>query len=139
MNKLRLAIDSNVFISALLSKKSNPFKVVKFAFENKILLSSDETFAEIERVIFRKKFDKYLSNEERYIFLAKLMVTAEKIDIVEHFNICRDTKDNCFLDLAVNGNVDFLITGDNDLLVLNPFRGIEIITSEVFVSRFIES
>lgn len=96
MNKLRLVIDNNVFISALLSKKSNPFNVVKFAFNYHTLLKSNETFNEIQRAIFRKKFDKYLSNEERYIFLAKFMATAENVEIIQQFNICRDAKDNCF-------------------------------------------
>ncbi|NEP11253.1 MAG: putative toxin-antitoxin system toxin component, PIN family [Symploca sp. SIO2C1] len=59
MSKLRLVIDTNIFISALLSKKSNPFKVVNFAFKYHIFLSSQETISEFKKVIFRKKFDKY--------------------------------------------------------------------------------
>ena len=46
------------------------------------------------------------------------------------------SKDDKFLELGVNGNADFIVTGDDDLLILNPFREIEIITPEVFVSRF---
>ncbi|MDJ0578655.1 putative toxin-antitoxin system toxin component, PIN family [Crocosphaera sp.] len=122
MNKLRLVIDTNVFISALLNFNSVPFSVIKIAFEKHILLGSAETVREIKRVLFRKKFDKYISNEERYAFLAKFLTTSQNVIIVERFNVCRDTKDNCFLNLAVNGKANFIITGDKDLLVLNPFQ-----------------
>ncbi|WP_446684841.1 hypothetical protein A5482_009680 [Cyanobacterium sp. IPPAS B-1200] len=60
-------------MSALLSKKSLPFQVVKNAFYHQILLASDETLGELKRVLMRKKFDKYLSNEERYIFFGAVL------------------------------------------------------------------
>ncbi len=138
MTKLRLVLDTNVLISALLSKKSTPFKVVNFAFNYHTLLTSDETLAEVKRVLSRKKFDKYLSIEERYIFLAKFMATAEKVETIERFNACRDSKDNCFLNLAVSGRANFLVSGDDDLLVLNPFENIPIVTAHVFARDFIE-
>jgi uncharacterized protein len=139
MSKLRLVIDTNVFISALLFKQSLPFQIVRFAFEENVILISDFTFAEIKKVLLRKKFDKYLSSEERHIFLAKLSTASENIIISENFNLCRDPKDNCFLDLAMNGYANFIITGDNDLLVLNPFNNIEIITPQLFSSRFLNT
>jgi putative PIN family toxin of toxin-antitoxin system len=55
-----------------------------------------------------------------------------KIEITE----CRDPKDNKFLELAVAGNADCIVTGDNDLLVLNPFRNIRIITPKEFIDQF---
>lgn len=67
------------------------------------------------------------------------MTTAEEVEIIERFNVCRDPKDNCFLDLAVNGKADFLITGDDDLLVLNSFQDVEIMTAVAFVNRFVNT
>jgi len=128
---------ANILISALLSKGSPPFRVINFAFDNHILLYSQESLTELQKVLFRKKFDRYLSDQERYIFLAKFIATAERVQILERFSICRDPKDNCFLDLAVNGQADFLITGDDDLLILNPFQNIEILTAVSFINRFI--
>lgn len=58
---------------------------------------------------------------------------SEFIDIIEEIKECRDEKDNKFLELAISGNADFIITGDNDLLVLNPFRTIQIITPKSFL------
>jgi uncharacterized protein len=136
MNKNRIVIDTNVFISALLIKKSVPFQVFSIAFEQGIILYSDATFTELQQVIFRRKFDRYLTSEERSIFLVKFANELEYIEIKEEIQVCRDAKDDKFLELAVNGNADLVVTGDVDLLVLNPFREIEIITPEVFTSRF---
>jgi uncharacterized protein len=136
MNKNRIVIDTNVFISALLIKKSVPFQVFSIAFEQGIILYSDATFTELQQVIFRRKFDRYLTSEERSIFLVKFANELEYIEIKEEIQVCRDAKDDKFLELAVNGNADLVVTGNVDLLVLNPFREIEIITPEVFTSRF---
>ena len=136
MNKSRIVIDTNVFISALLIKKSLPFQVVNIAFKQGIILYSDATFTELQQVLARHKFDKYITVEERNIFLFKLANESKSVVIQEEIKACRDAKDNKFLELAVNGNADSIVTGDTDLLVLNPFREIEIITPEVFVSRF---
>ena len=51
-------------------------------------------------------------------------------------NACRDAKDNKYLELAVNGKAELIITGDKDLLVLNPFESISIITIEEFINKY---
>ena len=128
-------VDTNVIVSALLFKKSIPFQAVKIA-EKGIILYSESTLAELREVLNRRKFDKYLQIEERQKFLIKFVDTSRRILIQETISICRDAKDNKFLELAVNGDAQFIITGDQDLLVLNPFRGIKIITPEILVSEF---
>ncbi|MFM2312156.1 MAG: hypothetical protein RLZZ04_1432 [Cyanobacteriota bacterium] len=138
MKKNRIVVDTNVLISVLLIKNSIPFQVVNIAFELGKILYSDATYAELQQVLFRQKFDKYLTLEERNIFLFKLANYSPSIEIKEKIQACRDLKDDKFLELAVNGNADVIVTGDADLLVLNPFRKIEIITPERFVSRFDE-
>ncbi len=138
MKNNRTVVDTNVFISALLIKKSIPFQVVIIAVKLGKILYSDATYAELQQVLFRRKFDKYLTLEERNIFLFKLANDSPSIEIQEEIQACRDVKDDKFLELAVNGNADVIVTGDTDLLVLNPFRKIEIITPEMFVSRFDE-
>jgi uncharacterized protein len=66
-------------------------------------------------------------------WLHELMAAAELVEITERIATCRDPKDGKFLELAVNGHADVLITGDSDLLALNPFRGVPIITPADFV------
>jgi putative PIN family toxin of toxin-antitoxin system len=129
-------VDTNVIVSALLFKRSIPFQAIKIA-EKGIILHSESTLAELREVLNRRKFDKYLQIEERQKFLIKFVDTSRRILIQETISICRDAKDNKFLELAVNGDAQFIITGDQDLLILNPFRGIKIITPELLVSEFI--
>jgi len=128
-------VDTNVIVSALLFKKSIPFQAVKIA-EKGIILHSESTLTELREVLNRRKFDKYLQIEERQKFLIKFVDTSQRILIQETISICRDAKDNKFLELAVNGDAKFIITGDQDLLILNPFRGIKIITPGLLVSEF---
>lgn len=92
---------------------------------------------ELNEVLSRPKFRRYLSAEKRDIFLWSLFRKARFIDVIkEKIDICRDAKDNQFLELAVNGEADFIISGDDDLLVLNPFRNILIVTPRIFLDRF---
>ena len=64
--------------------------------------------------------------------LAKLMAAAELVTITERIAACRDPTDDKFLELAVNGHADLIVSGDSDLLALNPFRDIPIVTPAMF-------
>jgi putative PIN family toxin of toxin-antitoxin system len=81
-------------------------------------------------VIYRKKFDRYISNEQRDQFLTAPVQTGTLIEITEDIRVCRDSKDNMILELAVNGQADVIVSGDDDLLALHPFRGISIFAPE---------
>ena len=65
----------------------------------------------------------FLKKNAYNLFIAKFFDDVELIDIVETVIACRDRKDDKFLELAVNGRADYIITGDQDLLVLHPFAG----------------
>lgn len=69
-------------------------------------------------------------------FLAALVKVSELVEISETIAECRDPKDNKFLELAACGGADRIISGDEDLLVLNPFRGIPVLTPKDFLSGF---
>ena len=90
---------------------------------------------ELADVLNREKFNKYVTHAERMRFMVSFLKVAEIIDISETIVACRDPKDNKLLELAVGGNADYLVTGDKDLLVLNPFRGVEIITPREFLEK----
>jgi uncharacterized protein len=135
MDKPYFVIDNNVLVSKLLLPNSVSAHAVQLAIENGILLISEETLAELAEVLSREKFDKYISTDDRKTFINKLQIISRKAEIIERITACRDAKDDKFLELAINGNAKFIITGDRDLLVLNIFKGIEIITSQDFIAR----
>lgn len=101
--------------------------------QGEILLSAPLAL-EINRVLYREKFDRYLSHKQRERFLLAFVQSATLIEIDETINVCRDPKDNMLLELAVSGNADMIITGDTDLLALNPFRGIAILSPQAFLN-----
>jgi putative PIN family toxin of toxin-antitoxin system len=135
MMSKRFVVDNNILVSALLIKHSAPFQVINKIEERGVILYSEATLLELNQVLGRKKFIKYFTAEEKQAFIFKLLEKAELVKIEESINICRDPKDDKFLELAFSGKADFIITGDQDLLVLNPFRNIEIITAHDFLSR----
>lgn len=134
MTSKRYVIDTNVLVSGLLFAESKPARVVFTVLAHSTLLVSITTLQELGTVLHRKKFDRYLTLDEREAFLTKLALTAMLTDISEFVQACRDPKDDKFLEVAVNGSADGLITGDPDLLVLHPFRGIAILTPDAFLA-----
>ena len=90
---------------------------------------------ELDQVLRRPKFDKYLPEETRLEFLAKLVREAEVIETTETISDCRDPRDNKFLELAVSGQASHIISGDMDLLTLHPFRGIPILSPQDFLAE----
>ncbi|MEA3438366.1 MAG: putative toxin-antitoxin system toxin component, PIN family [Thermodesulfobacteriota bacterium] len=112
---------------------SKPSKAFGIGINQGVLLFSLSTLAELEEVLWRNKFNRYISHEERKQFLTSLILQSTPIETNETISECRDPKDNKFLELAVCGKANFIISGDEDLLVLNPFRNIQIITPDSFL------
>jgi putative PIN family toxin of toxin-antitoxin system len=135
MNPNRVVFDTNIIVSALMFPKSLPRKIIDQVDSLGTILVSYDTMLELNEVLTRKKFERYFSQEQRLNFIAKFFEKAEMVEILELVEICRDPKDDKFLELAVNGRANYLITGDQDLLVLNPFQETLIIT----VSQFFAS
>lgn len=130
----RFVLDTGVLISAVLLPRSAPRQAVDLAFARGIVLASVDTIDELDEVLRRPKFDRYLREEERLLFLTAFIRDAKVIQVTEKLTECRDPEDNKFLELAVSGNATCIISGDSDLLILNPFRGVTILTPQEFVS-----
>ena len=131
---MKIIFDVNVLISAAILRNSKPRLSFNKAIQFDQILISEDILKELTSVIFREKFDKYLTNWERFEFIRNFSNFATKILITENLSICRDPDDNKYLELAATSNADYLITGDNDLLILNPFRNTRIITPDEYLS-----
>ena len=130
----RFVLDTGVLVSAILLPRSVPRQAVDLAFAQGIVLASADTIDELDGVLRRPKFNHYLREAERLLFLAAFVRDANVVDVTEKLTECRDPKDNKFLELAVSGNATCIVSGDGDLLVLNPFRGVRILTPQEFIS-----
>jgi uncharacterized protein len=131
----RFVLDTNVIVSSVLSPRSIPRQAFDLAFLLGTVLLSDSILVEIDDVLRRPKFERYVSEEERLQFLAKFVGDAMIVEVTEVVTDCRDPKDNKFLELAVSGGAKCIISGDADLLVLDPFRGISIVTPQIFIRQ----
>jgi uncharacterized protein len=128
MPRKRVVIDNSVLIRRLLLPASIPALAVRKAVDAGQLLVSEPVMTELADVLSRQKFDRYVSIEDRQQFFRLLGRIAEMVPIVYTIQACRDPTDDKFFELAVNGSADLIISSDNNLLVLNPFRGIPIIS-----------
>jgi uncharacterized protein len=129
---MRVVVDTNVFISAGLKEKSLPGMAVHIAAQSGLLLKSTITERELFVTLARPRLAPLIPPRFRD-WLSELLAAAELVTITERITACRDPKDNKFLELAVNGRADLVVSGDADLLALNPFRGIPIVTPAAFV------
>ena len=100
---------------------------------NDVILASTATLAELASIMEREKFERYAPLAVRRRFVALICATARIVAIRRSLRLCRDPKDDKFLDVAVNGGADILVSGDADLLVLDAVEGIPIATPAMYL------
>jgi uncharacterized protein len=135
MKRERVVLDTNVLISGALRTTSTPASALEHALRNGQLLASTATLRELMERLPSPKFDPYVSRDARDALLLRLVPLLELVEIVQSVRASRDLKDDKFLEVAVNGRADVLVTGDSDLLTLNPFRGIAILPPADYIRR----
>ncbi|MCL2304113.1 MAG: putative toxin-antitoxin system toxin component, PIN family [Planctomycetaceae bacterium] len=129
-NRLRIIVDVNGWVSSLLSSKFQVRLEVVFGAEYR-LICSGELFCELDKAIRKPHLAKRI-NQTHYEELIDRLTDAELVDVRSTVEICRDPKDNFLLALAKDGNADYLITGDEDLLVMKEFGKTKIVTLREF-------
>lgn len=130
---LRLVFDTNVLVSTALTTGGVSSQAVARGVEVGVFLLSEPTLAEVVEVLHRPKLQKYLPAWRRDEVVRRVIRASSWVEVGEPFKACRDPKDDKFLDAAVYGQADYLVTGDDDLLALGPFRGIPILTPAAFL------
>ena len=130
----RFVIDTNTIISGILLPHSVPGRLLRFLTEHATLIFSPATRDELLDVISREKFDRYVAADIRERAIAILVRDGEIVSPRRFFHICRDPRDNKFLDAAHAGKADFLISGDHDLIVLREFEGVPILTARQYLA-----
>ncbi len=129
-------IDTNVLISAFVFKSKKPADVLKLSLsKGKVVISAD-LISEYKSTLLNEKFDPFISKQLRETELSLFIDCCDVIVPHEKITACRDADDNMCLELAVSANASCIVTGDKDLLDLNPFRGISIMTPNDFLNSF---
>lgn len=131
---MRVVIDTNAWISRLLIADSVSAQAVDMAMEQAEVVVSESTLGELADLLSRDKWDRYVTIEDRQEFMQRLMQITILRPVISQIDDCRDPRDNKFLALAFDSEAEFIITGDKDLLVLHPWRGIQMIKPSDFLA-----
>ena len=130
----RVVLDTSTLVSAALRVESVPSRAFLKALGSCEVCASEETARELDEVLSRPKFDRYLDRTERTAFVELFETYATKFEVHESVDDCRDPKDNKFLALAISCAADVLVASDQDLIALHPYRGIPIVTPTDFLA-----
>lgn len=138
MPEHRVVVDTGFWLSYLIFRRGVIAKVGQRLARSDIqLVASAPCLGELQEVLQREKWDRYTSRDDRLLFYEGVRQRGELITTTSTITDCRDPKDNKFLELALDGKADFLITGDQDLLVLaetpNPAWRFRILTPRDFL------
>ena len=132
----RIVLDTNLWISFLI--KTDYSSLTSLILSGRVVLVfSAELMSEFIEVTQRPKFKKYFSETNIIALTDTIDAYAEFIEITSNVTLCRDAKDNFLLSLAIDGEVDYLLTGDADLLELDPQGKTKIITISNFFKEII--
>jgi putative PIN family toxin of toxin-antitoxin system len=139
--KQRAVFDTSTLVGAIIRSNSVPYQALSVALNSYELCVSAETLAELEKVLARQRFARYFSIEARLAFVEVIRSEATKVEVdtpspLDLTPLCRDPKDIRFLALALAAHADVIVSSDQDLLVLNPWRGIPIVTPTQFMAKF---
>jgi putative PIN family toxin of toxin-antitoxin system len=131
----RIVIDTNVYVSRLIREQSIPGRAVGRAWNEAVTLVSAATLEELRVVLRRRKFARYIQPGAVEPYLAQIWNAAENIVNPPPIRACRDPRDDKFLEVAVHGRADLILSGDTDLLTLHPFQGIAILSPADYLEQ----
>jgi putative PIN family toxin of toxin-antitoxin system len=129
---LKLIIDTNLWVSFIISKKQHIIDPLLYS-EDARLLFSKELITEINQTITKPKLKKYFGTNALEEMLLAFDPFIDFIEVKSIVTLCRDEKDNFLLALAKDGDADYLLTGDKDLLYLKKFGKTKINTISEFI------
>jgi len=128
----RTVVDTNVVVSGLIFPGSVPARAVLKAQEGTVLASGVMRL-ELLEVFSRARLDRYATREDRLQLASAFIFATVEVQVTAPIRVCRDPRDDKFLEAAVHGRADSIITSDLDLLALDPFHGIRVLTPVAFL------
>jgi hypothetical protein len=130
-----IVFDTSSLVGALTKDKGPPRRALLHALAFDVVASSSPVAAEWRRVLHRPKLERRMDLAFRDRLLDRIVALAEAFEPAIRVDDCRDPTDNMFLELALAAGAEVIVSSDNDLLVLDPWRGVRILTAR----RYLES
>ena len=133
---MRVVVDTNILVRALIMPHGTVGPVLLRLRQGKYTLLYAQSLLEelidvLNRPRIRRKYNLTQANIKTLVGL--ILLRGEAVEPEQAITVCRDPKDNKFLEVAVAGKADVIVSGDEDLLVLHPFEGIPIVPSRAFL------
>lgn len=133
---ISVVIDTNLWVSMAIGSKAVSESLFKIIADTNIeIFVSSELITEITETLSTPKLSKYLTKSRTAQLFELIWLKTRLIRVNNSFRICRDPKDDFILNLAASASAENIITGDKDLLVLNPFQDIQICTLTDFLEN----
>lgn len=134
--KMKILIDTNIIISGLFFHGLPKELLRKIDFKKFCVCVNEEIITEYEEQIQKKLLkSKYILNEELF---EKFFRDLQSFEIKSDLKICRDPKDDKFINCAIDAKAIYIVSGDNDLLTIKNFEGIEIVTAREFYDKYLK-
>ena len=135
----RCVVDTNVLISAAITPRGTPMRVVRWVLEHGVLLASPATLEELSsRFLARSKFDRYLNLAGREVFVAEVTAASHTVTPTSRLAVCSDPDDDRIVELAVDGGARFIVTGNTRDFPASH-AGVEVVTPAAFAERVIDA
>jgi uncharacterized protein len=128
-----VVIDASVLVSAALRRGSVPEKAIRLSRAVDAICISDAVIEEYRSVLARPKFRAAIRPDRAEELVELLLADSRRYRPRRRVRDCRDEKDNRYLELAEACRAAFLITGDGDLLSLDPWRAVRIVRPAEYV------
>lgn len=128
-------IDTNTVVSAALNPNGVPRQAIAAARARGVIALSDAVYGEIAEVLTRPKFARVLTEDRRREILELLAAAALWVEPTETVGDCRDAKDNRYLELALAARASVIVSGDEDLVVLDLWRGVRVLRPGRFLTE----
>lgn len=135
---IRAVVDTNVLASAAIKPRGEAGRLLTHLQNGAFtLLYGTVLLEELIDVLNRPHLrDKYLLTPHYiHLFLLMIRMHGEKVELTRRVRVCRDPHDDMFLDVALSGDADYVISKDTDLLILSPFEDIQIMTPSAFLRQ----
>lgn len=120
-------LDVSTIVGAAIRRGSVPDQAMRLAFAADRVAISDDMIAELMDVLYRPKLARFVSPELRDDVISLLDAHGVTFAPTERVTDCRDPKDNLYLELALAAGADWIVSSDQDLLVLHPWRGVRVL------------
>jgi uncharacterized protein len=133
----RVVFDTSTLLAVCIYPSRLPARVFRQALLSCELVVSHATLAELQAVLLRDKFNRWRALDERMAWYDLYAESTKLLPITVNVSDCRDPKDDKFLSLALAANADVIVSSDEDLRVLHPYRGIAIVDVVTFSQQYL--